>query len=414
MTNQHIVIVNYGFPPNDGIGGRRWAKFAKGLVALGYRITVIAAVSESKKISPWNTDIQSDQIKVIYLPRKYPQWITNTKSGIFSGIQYRLAVMWIRQFEKGTAFDLAIFWKKQLKKTLQTICTDPVTNVIVTGAPFNLLYYAAQIKQEGLPIHLIADFRDPWLGAYNYGMANLTSAQEKVEIEKYNLVCENSDVILSPNAVLTDELLQLTKRPQALKPKFKTLSHFYDREDVFVPSEAKSKQKNLRFIYGGTLYSGTEKHLNKLNEQLAVIQAEEPEIYSRLELQFYTPESHLASIFEGHECVQFSKPIGKKIFEQAAKSTGLFLFYNQRNNDYPTSKIFEFLPYKTPFLIFSDNGLVINYIEERNWGKHITEDYPLIRFVKALEGGEVNFEFSDVLSFELLEKTKELTQWFRS
>ena len=41
MKKEHILIVCHTFPPEKGIGGRRWAKFAKYLSKDSYQVHVI-------------------------------------------------------------------------------------------------------------------------------------------------------------------------------------------------------------------------------------------------------------------------------------------------------------------------------------------------------------------------------------
>lgn len=45
-----VLIIAYTFPPTPGIGGRRWAKFAKYLNRMGYDVSILCAKRDSKKI----------------------------------------------------------------------------------------------------------------------------------------------------------------------------------------------------------------------------------------------------------------------------------------------------------------------------------------------------------------------------
>jgi hypothetical protein len=42
-TKKHIILVNYDFPPNKGIGGRRWGKLAKEFAEQNCIVHVIKA-----------------------------------------------------------------------------------------------------------------------------------------------------------------------------------------------------------------------------------------------------------------------------------------------------------------------------------------------------------------------------------
>lgn len=414
MSQKKIVIVNYGFPPNPGIGGRRWAKLAKGLAEKGYKIDIISCEFLKGDTSPWTKETISEGIQLHSLPTKYPNWIRKPGSGLFSGLKYRLAVIYIKLFEKGTVFDPTVFWQNQFSKLLLEIC-DSDSNLIITGAPFNLMYYAALLKKEGkISSNLIVDFRDPWIDAANYGMANLNASRSNEELKKYLLVCEHSDYISSPNEVLTQELFEIDCSNKNHSVKFKTLTHFFDAEDVFKPAINESNNEEILLLYGGTLYDGTKQHLESLKQDLEELKLEDEGTYNRLKIEIYTPEHAYRNLFNAHKNVFFSKPIGKKIFEKAQKATGILLFYADRNKDYPTSKIFDFLPYKKPFIVYSNGGEVIGYLKEKKWGVS-RSDYSGLKqlLYECSINKKSTFDFSNFDSFGLMHKVEELERWFR-
>ena len=72
-----ILLVCYSFPPNPGVGGRRWAKFAKYLVKSGHYVEVINAKLTTDKLSTWSKDAQllHEKNHVHSLPTSYPEII---------------------------------------------------------------------------------------------------------------------------------------------------------------------------------------------------------------------------------------------------------------------------------------------------------------------------------------------------
>lgn len=411
--NKSIIVVNYGLPPNEGIGGRRWAKLSKGLANLGYHITVIAAQPEKNHLSPWIADISHPNINAKYLPKKYPSFISHSGNSFLDSIKFRLTILLLKFFEKGTVFDKAIFWKKQLSATLSEICNNESVNIIVSGAPFNLMYYVALLKEKGIiKMNLLVDFRDPWIGAENYGMAALNGRRAKVEFNKFITVCENADKIISPNEILSKELSIISKQKNVDESKFVTLNHFFDPDDVREENvDSNDKSAPILIIYGGTLYSGTELHLIELKNELDTIYRNDRGLYDRLRIEFYTLEIFHKKIFKDHPEVYFSKPIGKMIFERAALASGILLFYNNRNKNYPTSKIFEYLPYKKPFIVYCNGGLVGKYIIDHGWGIKITKKNSFIEVIKNIENGNLSFNTSSINSFSLTKKVKQLESW---
>ena len=81
----HFVIVTYTFPPSNEIGGRRWAKFSQNLSRLGHKVTVICA--ENSDNEKCDTS-EFNGIKVISLPKKYPNWLTGINLTLKEKILY--------------------------------------------------------------------------------------------------------------------------------------------------------------------------------------------------------------------------------------------------------------------------------------------------------------------------------------
>ena len=70
--SEQVLIISYTFPPTPGIGGRRWAKFAKYFALKGYRVQVICATNPFSDTSIWDRDTLSENIIKVFVPHKYP------------------------------------------------------------------------------------------------------------------------------------------------------------------------------------------------------------------------------------------------------------------------------------------------------------------------------------------------------
>lgn len=411
MKNKEIVIVNYSFPPNEGIGGRRWAKLAKGLANEGYLVHVIAAESLNSEPSTWYNDVLHPNIKITYLPIKYPKVLIQYPKSLISKLEYKFWVVFLHYLVGGTIYDLTIFWRNQLQRKLIPFAKQETT-IIVSGAPFNLMVHAAELKEMGFNFNLILDFRDPWIGAYNYGMPDLNSRRQRVELNKFNKVCKHADTIISPNKVLSNELYSFLTDDSIEKSKFKVLSHFYDKDDVVCTNSKPVQSNSFVFVYAGSLTKGIEKQLNNFNVQLSLIKENNPDIYRKLKVKFYTNELNHATIFNSHNNVFFIKPIGKKVYKEVALASGLLLFYTSHTQNYLTTKIFDYLPYKKKFLLFSEGGAVAEFLKERNLGYQITDSFTIIDFLNTFSKKESIISKSlDTTEFELTSKTKELIQY---
>ena len=79
---ERVLLCCYGFPPNTGIGGRRWAKLAKGLAQNGTAVEVINADLPKTGASPWSEDVSHPLITVHSVPSDYPTALSHNRGGV--------------------------------------------------------------------------------------------------------------------------------------------------------------------------------------------------------------------------------------------------------------------------------------------------------------------------------------------
>ena len=65
--------------------------------------------------------------------------------------------------------------------------------------------------------------------------------------------------------------------------------------------------------------------------------------------------------------------IGDLIFDKISQADFILILLSEHNKNYLTSKFFEFLPYKKPFIYVGPNGYVSNKIENEMLGVHLKE-----------------------------------------
>ena len=234
MPNKKIVLLCWDFPPNDGIGGRRWAKMSKWLLKSGYEIHVIKSKSKTgNQNSAWLSDVNSNQIHIYEVETYWPvKWLNSKGNFIYDKLKHKFATLYLNFFVNGTMYDKAIGKESDVVKLASKIIKlNKIENVIVTGAPFNLIYYAAKIKLIVPTIFVLADYRDPWLNAVNYGMKNLSTKNKLAEQTKQNFVFETIDVITAPNTFLLNDIKATYTGSNSIKANFVELPHAYDEDD---------------------------------------------------------------------------------------------------------------------------------------------------------------------------------------
>ena len=368
-----ILICCFDFPPNNGIGGRRWAKFAKELAVQGTQVYVIKADAIPNQIeSPWTKDVAHPNIHVTSLRRT--SLLTQRKRKSYLGkiigrIRYQLAIRLTKMIESGTIYDGAVGWAPKFKaQAKRLIEKENITVVFATGAPFNLLYFAAQLKLEIGHFRLISDYRDPWIHAKNYGMEGLKPGRLKAEQAKESCVIDNSDYIISPAKDILDQIRK--DHPMADSSKFVEIPHCFDLDDIvsFSPPSLRRPSATLRFVYGGAIYIGLDPYLQGLDKSIKEFYRKFRE-YPPVEFTFYTPDYlNWKEKFDHQSCFTFHDQVGSLIHQEISYADGVLIMLAEHNKNFFTTKFFDFLPYNKPYIFVGAQGKVSEYIRREKLG----------------------------------------------
>lgn len=365
------LILCYDFPPNEGIGGRRWAKLAKGLASRGTEVHVIKADSVLKnQESAWTKDVQHANIKIHSLARKYPPILSSGANSRLGKIQYRLALKALRSKYRGTIYDIALGWENFMPNfALELIKREKIQNLIATGAPFNLLHQAAQIKKVLPHLRTIFDYRDPWLTAVNYGIPQLSYEDFLFEKQKQYEVFEQADQIICPNPFMLEEIKHSGDYLKT-NTEFNVLPHFYDQDELSMYlNQKRVDDGKIRLVYGGTLYMGMEPYFERLSIGLDNLKSQNPEFYDKLEIEIYTKDQRFSSFLKSHpSIVKMAQPIGNELFARIAQSDACLIFLAHHNKHYQTTKFFEILPFSKPLVYMGDPGFVSEFIVSEKLG----------------------------------------------
>ncbi len=368
-TKKHIILVNYDFPPNKGIGGRRWGKLAKEFAEQNCIVHVVKAdaISDTDK-SVWSEEVNSINIIVHSLPRSYPQILLTQPKKFFEKLQYRKALNAVKKKYKGTPYDISLGWETHLVPKLnELVKKHPIEWVFATGAPWDMLRVVAEWKKEHPFIKYWADFRDPWLNARNYGMPFLSPEKKKEEEEKTQSVIQHSDVLSAPAIQILEHFSSLNFIPPDNK-KFFHLKHFHSEPKLTEQSFGFSSRE-ITIEYGGEIYLDTEPFLEEMSKDLTKLRESDPALYERLQLNFHsTSFEKIQAIFKHHPCVRISDSIGKKIEDRIAQAHWCIILLADHNKDFFTTKYFEYQTLGTPYLYLGAKGEVLQTIENENRG----------------------------------------------
>lgn len=362
-----ILLVSYIFPPYYGIGGRRWAKHADALTKLGYTIHVISAKNPFIKKSLWTGIIENNpQIITHQLPSMFPKVLVSFKHNSFQKLLYRFWTVTLPLITRGSYLDRTIFWKGIMtRKAKEVITENKITNVICSGGPFGVMHRVTELKNWHKDLFIINDLRDPWTWGPNWGFPNLPPKRMEYEQKLEAEMVKNSDLVTVP----TVELKRfLDKKYPLYEEKIKVLCHFFDSSEIIVADKTKSKK--LRLLLYGSIYH----HIPELIEETAhTISHYKDDIL----LDIYTDKTQYKYIFEkyGAENVKFHEQIpAKELFKIFKNYDYIYFMIPGVGVDHISTKFYEVIYSKTPFLIFCKDGMAPQFVVENRLGIHAKPD----------------------------------------
>ncbi len=417
QTPEKVLIINFHFPPYPGIGGRRWALFSKQLTKKGIDVSVIAAQNPFQEISAWNNDI-SPQIKTHYLPHGYPFSMLKKVETVRAKFFYRFSKYILLLSKKGTIYDLSVNWKKTLLKTVNKIVREQnIKNIVVSGAPFRIMYFATELLNNFQHINLISDFRDQWIESEAYGFTNLSKKRMDYEKKMEKTVVTKSSYIITPCISITN--LLKSKYPHC-ENKIITISHAFDINNYNLEKTEKNKDK-IRIIYGGTLDYVTLKPIfEELLSALLKIKLENLVLFNKIEIVFYTNTTKYSSSVEEKSLsttIKFIKTLPQTDFFKVASQSNFLLMINpDAENEFGT-KFYDYLPFRKPILLISKNGSVGKYLQNHKIGFLIEEKKIYENLSKILSEtieGKIQFDNNfNIEQFSLEKITNDLIKLFK-
>ncbi len=407
-----ILLICHSFPPYPGIGGRRWAKFAKYLSQNGHSVKIIASENPFQKKSEWLNDVENADIT--FLPFNYPFVLKkDTALSLLDKLKYRAALLYVKCFGKGNYYDRSLFWEEQIIKTASALIEKhKIKNVIVTCPPFHIAYHCLKLKKIFPEVNLITDFRDLWSGDFSLSGLKLMSDKRQTEeklMEKE--VLEKSDVVLTVSDKMTN-----TFKSQVPNSNCFTVPNGFDEDDFKNIANAANKQNNkITLVFTGTLYVNLQNIFSPLIEALKKLKSEQPELYNLLSFNFYgNVPQEIKTLCLGTENIHIHGSIPlSQVYEKISGADLCLLFLTDAYTFSLSTKFYEYVSQKKKIVVFSKKGDTTDFIEQNNLGYWISPEKSYEGLVKLIElyksGQTANWNSTlNITDFSVKELTKNL------
>ncbi|MDP4952140.1 MAG: hypothetical protein NWQ53_00725, partial [Flavobacteriales bacterium] len=143
-----------------------------------------------------------------------------------------------------------------------------------------------------------------------------------------------------------------------------------------------SEAKTFTIVYGGALYQGAEEQFDRLDHCLNELQHISPQHHEKIRIECYSPDYiRLKARFTHQEKIVFKAAIGKELFHRIDESSAAMILLSEHNQDFKTTKFYEFLSRKKPIMYLGPKGEVAQFLEQHNLGINIERAADLINLM---------------------------------
>jgi hypothetical protein len=151
--------------------------------------------------------------------------------------------------------------------------------------------------------------------------------------------------------------------------------------------------------------------MQRLEQALIRFRKEMPHV--KLELHLYT-ESRVSLFGDPSiaSCVKVHKPIGTGLFEVLPGFDLSVILLSWHNKDFKTTKFFEYLPYKVPYLYVGPEGHVSESIEKEGLGYVLRKETDLADVFRKRESGQAPGGGGAIEQYSLAGVAKEVISCF--
>jgi glycosyltransferase involved in cell wall biosynthesis len=400
-----VLVISYTFPPVEGIGGRRWAKFAKYFLRNDVDVQVLTA-KLPEGVSEWNDDIHElkKQNRIHYFNTLYPTVLVEKPKTLLDKILYRASLYYVKTKIKGNFYDKSALCKSPFLDAVRSFVKKGYNNIILSVGPFYYSSFLADLKSEFPNLNLILDVRDPWTNnKTSFGYATLDANRYEVEKTAERKAAQHYDHIVS---VADDMGTFFINEYNVPENKIITIKNGFDTEDIPPVNMSANARKSI--VFTGNLYEKALASFLMLYNQLQQLKEKDPEIFHKYEFHFYG-EIHpsMKYYFMDELNLFFHNKIPlKEVYEKISNASACLLFLTDDLNYSFSTKFYEYLSLKKPILVFSKPGKTGEFVEGHQIGKQMDE-HNLPEVLKSLDASNYYDRPVDIGAFDVKNLAKD-------
>jgi len=398
-----LLLVTYEFPPRGGPGVQRPVKLVKYLEPLGWDVTVltvknpVTAIVDATLLNelPESTQVlrawSLEPMRLVSLFRRLRPTRArgaNTRGSASGGASPAL----IKRIQSWFVPDEKRFWKPwAVRAALRAARVTPFDAVLSTGPPHTAHLIGSTVA-ERLSLPHVVDFRDPWIGYFNYRAAT----------EFHSLLNERAERTVLEHAavatVVTPSMLEILESRYP-KRQFRTalITNGFDPADL--PETREPDPEHCRFVHTGvfTPPRSPEPFLHGL----ARAEESNPSLAQRLRVDFVGAGIEVEEMARSYGILSAVRGLGymdhaASIKRLARADVALVLLSPGRESEVSlTGKVFEYMGMRLPILAAVGTGAVANFLADKDYAVVADSDHPdeiagaINEYVRQWSAGEL-------------------------
>jgi hypothetical protein len=357
-----IQIVSFVFPPQAGIGGRRWAKFSKYFHSQNIDFRVIAAKPQTDIPSQWLSDISEFEDRVTYIESDYPDILSRYPDKLMHKLRYRYAIQKAKFKTAGNYYDKSIYWLGNLEKEITKNFENGYQNLIISGAPFHQMELV-RLKEKLPGLKIILDFRDPWVNNRTaFGFKEMSTERQTYELELEKTAILSADAVVYVAQKMADYFIMIGANKSICIP------NGFDLKDYSGFEPKKASEGVITCVFAGSLYNGLDLLLNQFIRTVENLNRNFP---NKIHFKFIGTIPNWVKInSEQIDSITISEHVSKEKALMAINDSDFgMLFLTEDINYSVSSKMLDYIALSKPILCFSKTESITGrLIEEKGLG----------------------------------------------